>query len=218
MARRLSSLVILLSVISSLLLICCITLIVVSWVSLKPEGADDAVQLSGQMVITAGAEFSDELRNSSSEKFKSLAFDLQQLVLEAFSFGDLLRFYRFCQVQHFSPGSVVVTFDLWFSQRIATKKVEQQLGAGLHMIGGGALVIDIHSMQITEKPEQTTSLATTITSTAATACDGQFVLEGPSGSFTSSPSEVYNSSIFCRWIIRSHTDTNAVLREISSLG
>ncbi|MED6285402.1 hypothetical protein CHARACLAT_028954, partial [Characodon lateralis] len=35
-----------------------------------------------------------------------------------------------------------------------------------------------------------------------TACDGQFVLEGSNGSFRSSESETYNSSIFCRWIIR----------------
>lgn len=43
-------------------------------------GAGEPVQLSGQMVITAGVEFSEELRNSSSLRFKSLAFDLQQLV------------------------------------------------------------------------------------------------------------------------------------------
>ena len=40
-----------------------------------------------------------------------------------------------------------------------------------------------------------------------TACDGQFVLRGPSGSFSSSKSETYNSSSFCRWIIRSGTKT-----------
>lgn len=32
------------------------------------------------MVITDGAVFSEELRNSSSLQFKSLAFDVQQLV------------------------------------------------------------------------------------------------------------------------------------------
>uniref|UniRef100_A0A3B5MKK8 Uncharacterized protein n=1 Tax=Xiphophorus couchianus TaxID=32473 RepID=A0A3B5MKK8_9TELE len=36
----------------------------------------------------------------------------------------------------------------------------------------------------------------------ATPCDGQFVLEGPSGSFRSSQSDAYNSNVFCRWIIR----------------
>uniref|UniRef100_A0A669C1Y2 Transmembrane serine protease 15 n=1 Tax=Oreochromis niloticus TaxID=8128 RepID=A0A669C1Y2_ORENI len=36
----------------------------------------------------------------------------------------------------------------------------------------------------------------------ATACDGQFVLRGPIGLFSSSKSDKYNSSSFCRWIIR----------------
>uniref|UniRef100_A0A3Q2U0K8 Transmembrane serine protease 15 n=1 Tax=Fundulus heteroclitus TaxID=8078 RepID=A0A3Q2U0K8_FUNHE len=208
MSRRLSSLEILLSVISSLLLICCIALIVVSWVSLKPEGKRPGFchLISGLSVMI--------------DKFKSLAFDLQQLVRTQ------------------SPGSVVVTFDLWFSQWIATEEVEQQLGAGLQMTGGGALVIDIHSIQITATnlwglskmqtpmtcpPGQTACSDGSMCVPAdwlcdglshcsdssdeapfscATACDGQFVLEGPSGSFTSSASDVYNSSIFCRWIIR----------------
>lgn len=43
-------------------------------------GAVEPVQLTGQMVITAGAEFSEELRNASNPVFKSLAFDVQQLV------------------------------------------------------------------------------------------------------------------------------------------
>ncbi|XP_038144247.1 enteropeptidase [Cyprinodon tularosa] len=252
MSRRLSSLEILLSIISSLLIICCICLIVVTWISLKPKGAEDPAQLSGQLVITAGAQFSEELRNSSSHGFKSLAFDVQQLVSEAFGFSDLQQFYRTCQVQQFSPGSVVVTFDLWFNQPIGTKEVEQNLGAGLQMAGGETLVIDINSIQITEKPEQTTPVATSATPTTTmpktatpttvtcppgqtpcsdgsmcilsdylcdgvphcsdssdeatiscvTPCDGQFLLEGPSGSFRSSTAQTYNNSMFCRWIIR----------------
>ncbi|XP_017259526.1 enteropeptidase isoform X1 [Kryptolebias marmoratus] len=242
MSRRLSSLEVLLCTVSSLLLICCVALIAVSWVSLKPEGAEEPVQLLGQMVIVSGADFSEELRNSSSQLFKSLAFDVQQLVSEAFSVGELRRLYRFCQVQYFRPGSVVVTFDLWFNQLIETKEAEQQLGAGLQQTVGGALVIDTNSIWITEKPDKMTPAATTVTPTAvtcppeqmpcadgsmcvlinqfcdgvsdcsdmsdeaaarcATTCDGQFVLGGPSGSFSSSKSETYNSSSFCRWIIR----------------
>ncbi|KAM4726936.1 enteropeptidase [Anableps anableps] len=225
MSRRLSSLEILLSIISSLLLICCIGLIVVSWFSLKSEGVDEPVQLSGRMVITAGVEFSDELRNSSSQKFKSLAFDLQQLVSEAFSFSNLQQFYRFYRVRNFSPGSVVVTFDLRFSHLIDTKQVEQQLRAGLQMTGEGALVIDTNSIQITVTcpPGQTAcsdgsmcvltdwfcdgvphclDSSDEVPFSCATSCDGQFMLEGASGSFRSSESDAYNSSIFCRWIVR----------------
>lgn len=35
----------------------------------------------------------------------------------------------------------------------------------------------------------------------ATLCDGQFLLSGPNGSFSSSIHQ-YNSSSFCRWIIK----------------
>lgn len=41
----------------------------------------------------------------------------------------------------------------------------------------------------------------------ATTCDGQFVLGGPSGLFSSSEYETYNSSSFCRWIIRWELNT-----------
>lgn len=109
MARTLSSLEIILSVVTSLLLACCIGLIVVSWISLKPEGkhrvlfvlmnwasadiidqyvvgvlcaigASEPVGLNGRMVITEGANFSEELNDPSSQYFKSLAFDVQKLV------------------------------------------------------------------------------------------------------------------------------------------
>ncbi|XP_014889776.1 enteropeptidase-like [Poecilia latipinna] len=101
MSRRLSSVEVVLFVVSSLLFLCCGGLCVVSWLSLTSEGADEAAQQSGQLVITEGVEFSEELRNSSSHRFKSLAFDIQQLVYEAFSISDLWRFYQFCWVQDF---------------------------------------------------------------------------------------------------------------------
>ncbi|KAM4545848.1 enteropeptidase [Odontesthes bonariensis] len=255
MKRPLSSLEFLLCVITSLLFVCCISLIILSWPSLQPEGVTE--QLTGQMVITAGVDFSEDLRNSSTQQFKSVAFDVQQLVSEAFGLGELGRVYRSCQVQHFSPGSVVVTFDLGFDQLIDAKEVEQQLGAGLQRVEATGLVIDLNSIEITEKPDPTTPGATSITPVAtsitppaggtpspsvvlcppeetsctdgsmcvridrlcdgiqdcsdgsdeaaahcATSCDAQFVLRGPSGSFSSSKSETYNSSSFCRWIIR----------------
>ncbi|XP_040907254.1 enteropeptidase [Toxotes jaculatrix] len=243
MTRRLSSLEFRLSIISSLLLICCVGLIIVSWISLKPEGGGASAVLSGRMVITEGAVFSEELRNSSSLQFKSLAFDVQQLVSEAFGHTELHRLYRSCQVSHFSRGSVAVTFDLCFNQLIDAKEAEHQLGAGLQDTERGGLVIDRNSIHITEKPDKTTAAPPTVTPTAvtcpphhkpcadaltcvpinrfcdgvddcpdasdedaarcATSCDGQFVLTGPSGSFSSSHiSETYDDNSFCRWIIR----------------
>ncbi|GLD65571.1 enteropeptidase isoform X1, partial [Lates japonicus] len=153
--KRLSSLEFLLSVVSSLLLICCGGLIVVSWISLRPEGAVEPEALSGRMVITEGAMFSEDLRNSSSLSFKSLAFDIQQLVSEAFGHTELRRLYRSCQVLTFSQGSIAVTFDLWFNQLIKAKEAEQQLGAGLQEAEGGGLVIDRNSIRITDQEKLT---------------------------------------------------------------
>uniref|UniRef100_A0A7N9B0Y1 Transmembrane serine protease 15 n=1 Tax=Mastacembelus armatus TaxID=205130 RepID=A0A7N9B0Y1_9TELE len=249
MKQRLSSLEFLLSVICSLLLVCCVGLIAVSWISLKPGGTVEPAALTGRMVITEGAEFSEELRNSSSLSFKSLAFDVQQLVFEAFSHTELRRIYRLCQVLSFSQGSVAVTFDLWFNHLIEVEKVAQQLWVGLQEVKGRALVIDQNSIQITEKLDQTTATPTPVppatgektqggmcgphqapctdrsmcvlisrfcdgvndcpdgsdevAAHCATTCDGQFVLRGPSGSFSSlDVSETDQNSRFCRWILR----------------
>lgn len=55
--------------------------------SVRP-GAVEPEVLSGRMVITQGAVFSEELNNSSSPLFKSLAFDVQNLVR---SYGFILK-------------------------------------------------------------------------------------------------------------------------------
>lgn len=107
MGRRLTSLEVCLCVITFLLTLCCVGLIVVFCINLKHEGnndhrhsqlvsvrlspfsvllsclcagADKSVVLSGQIKITQGAEFSEELKNLSSLPFKSLSFDVQNLV------------------------------------------------------------------------------------------------------------------------------------------
>lgn len=47
----------------------------------RVSDAEEAV-LRGEMAITHGAEFSQDLRNGSSAAFKALAFDVQRLVSE----------------------------------------------------------------------------------------------------------------------------------------
>ncbi|XP_034091403.1 LOW QUALITY PROTEIN: enteropeptidase [Gymnodraco acuticeps] len=201
------------------------------------RGAVESTELSGRMLITEGAFYSEELKNSSSLLFKSLAYDVQHLVSEAFGHSELKQHFLSCQVNSFSQGSVAVTFDLWFNQLVDLKEAEQQLGVGLQEAGGTGWVIDRNSIQITGKQEVTTAAPTGVSPTAeacppqqtscadpslciligrlcdghrdcpdgsdedaarcATACDGQFILIGPSGSFSSD-----KSSRFCRWIIR----------------
>ncbi|XP_070712120.1 enteropeptidase [Pempheris klunzingeri] len=246
MQLRLSSVEFLLAVVAALLLLCCAGLIAISWLSLRPEGVEEPAALRGRMAITEGAVFSEELKNSSSLSFKSLAFDVQQLVSAAFGHSELRRVYKSCQVLSFSRGkSMVVTFDIWFSQLIDTQEVEKQLGAGLQEAGTTGLVIDRNSIQITEKPEETTAAPPTVlpptplpltcppdqtpcadqsscvpnnqlcdghrdcpdasdedAACCATPCDGQFVLRGPSGWFSSSEGETYDRDSTCRWVIR----------------
>uniref|UniRef100_A0A3P9N790 Uncharacterized protein n=1 Tax=Poecilia reticulata TaxID=8081 RepID=A0A3P9N790_POERE len=151
MTRRLSSVEVVLFIVSSLLFLCCGGLCVISWLSLTSEGkcsgfahvtagsalmmsstmrpgADEATQLSGRLVITAGVEFSDELRNSSSHRFKSLAFDLQQgfyseileTVYEAFSISDLRWFYQFCWCLEIKGVLVMKNCDVTSCVSIAT--------------------------------------------------------------------------------------------------
>ncbi|KAM4619750.1 enteropeptidase [Polymixia lowei] len=220
-----SSLEVLLSVICAALLVVCIGLTSVSWLSLHPGGSSEAV-FEGRMVITEGAVFTEELRNTSSLQFKSLAYDVQNLVSEAYSRGSLDNDYKACRVLHFSRGSVAVTFNLWFHQSVDVKEAEQELEAGLNNTGDGAMVIDRNSIQITRMcpPSQmscgdgSTCILSVLfcngvqdcpdgsdedTSLCATPCDGQFLLLGPTGSFHSANfPRPYNSSTMCRWIIQ----------------
>ncbi|KAM6984265.1 enteropeptidase isoform 1-T1 [Tautogolabrus adspersus] len=180
MKRRLSSLEFLLAIVSSLLLLCCVGLIVVSCLSLQPEGAVEPVVLSGRMVVTDGAIFSEELRNSSSLHFKSLAYDIQRLVSDVFTVSELRGVFSSCHVLNFSRGSVVVTFDLWFSRLISAKEAEQQLGAGLQELGATGLVIDRNSIKITEKSYESTETPPSITPPPATCPPDQTTCADPS--------------------------------------
>ncbi|CAN9501226.1 unnamed protein product [Ophioblennius macclurei] len=161
MRRHFSTLEFLLVIICSILLLCCIGLIVVSWLSLKPEGVVEPVQLRARMIITEGAVFTEQLTNSSSPDFKLLAFDVQNLVSAAFGFSELRLVYKSCQVRDFRKGSVAVTLNLWFGQVVDEREAELQLGAGLQEVGGSGLVVDGSSIQITDPsqvtiPEETT--------------------------------------------------------------
>ncbi|XP_061658348.1 enteropeptidase isoform X2 [Syngnathoides biaculeatus] len=234
-----SSLNLLLVALCALLLLCCAALTALMWADARPAGEDAGAgaALSGVMTIARGAEFSRDLQNRSSAAFKSLAFDVQQLVREAFGRGGLGRRFVACDVVGFAQGSVVVTFDLRFTQAVNGEEAERQMKAGLEESGG--LVVDRGSVRITEKQQEATTIANLTPTTpaaiacppyhvtcvrsstcvptdrlcdgvddcadasdedaarCATACDGQFLLRGPTGWFASAA-----NGAFCRWIIR----------------
>ncbi|KAM9788623.1 enteropeptidase [Neosynchiropus ocellatus] len=158
MTRRLSSLEILLSVVCLLLLVSCVSLIIVTWFSLNPGVANGPTVLHGALVITEGAEMSEELKNSSSSAFKSLAFDVENLVRAVFSSSSDFRLsFLFCQVLSFSESSslttnnwvvgVKVTFDLLFNEPVDDDNVEQRLRGSFQ--DGKGLVVDRDSILIT---------------------------------------------------------------------
>ncbi|XP_019747479.1 enteropeptidase [Hippocampus comes] len=148
----------LLAALCVLLLLCCAALTALMWAEAPPPDAEGA-GLRGEMAITHGAEFSQDLRNGSSAAFKALAFDVQRLVREAFRRGGLSRRFVTCDIVAFTRGSVLVTFDLWFTGRVERQEAEQQMKAGLEESRG--LVVDRDSIRITEKEQQEEATATT---------------------------------------------------------
>ncbi|XP_038862085.1 enteropeptidase [Salvelinus namaycush] len=227
--RRWSSTEVLLSVLCLTLLAVCVSLIIITWLAMQTDldqcglGGTESV-FSGRLVITRGAVFTEKLRNRSSLQFKSLAFDTEHLISDAYSRGSLNNDFKACEVLEFSNGSVVVNFDLQFRQSVEVKEAEQQLVAGLQSTGG--LVVNQNSIQVTGKcppyhmacGNGTTCVATMQFcdgvdncpdgsdenhTLCATKCDGQFLLLGPTGFFHSENFPLlYNNGMICRWVIR----------------
>ncbi|XP_077360528.1 enteropeptidase [Festucalex cinctus] len=154
----------LLVVLCVLLLLCCAVLTALMWANVWPSDvAAEGAGLRGEMAITHGAEFSQDLRNGSSVAFKSLAFDVQHLVRDAFRRSGLSQSFMSCDVVRFSQGSVLVTFDLWFTQRVDRQEAEQQMKAGLEESRG--LVVDRDSIHIMDQQMDTATTAATVTPT-----------------------------------------------------
>ncbi|XP_029526216.2 enteropeptidase isoform X1 [Oncorhynchus nerka] len=164
--RRWSSTEVLLSVLCLTLLAVCVSLIIITWLAMQTDldqcglGGTESV-FSGRLVITRGAVFTEKLRNRSSLQFKSLAFDTEHLISDAYGCGSLNNDFKACEVLEFSNGSVVVNFDLQFRQSVEVKEAEQQLVAGLQSTGG--LVVNQNSIQVRVKEDLTTYQPTSST-------------------------------------------------------
>ncbi|XP_028976621.2 enteropeptidase [Esox lucius] len=215
--QRWSSTEVLLSVLCLILLAVCVGLIVVSWLALQADqdqGEPNGIVFNGRMVITRGAVFTEELRNRSSLQFKSLAFETEHLISEAYGRGSLCNDFKACRVLHFSNGSVVVNFDLQFRYSVEVEIVEQQLVAGLQNTGD--LVVDRNSIQVTVKEDLTTTQPTVpphlSTKPPSVDCGGPFDLWEPNSTFSSPnyPSS-YGNKAFCLWTLHARDGWNIQL-------
>lgn len=163
-----------LSVLCAALVVVCVSFLTIAWLALLPDSdqgqpEDTDTILRGRMVITEGAVFTEELKNKKSMQFKSLAFDTQQLISEAYFSSALNDKFKACQVLDFSKGSVVVNFGLQFHKSVEAKKAKLELVAGLQGVMGGTdggLVIDSRTLQVTDV--QTTAPSSTSTGTLIT--------------------------------------------------
>ncbi|XP_028322108.1 enteropeptidase [Gouania willdenowi] len=166
MRRSLSSLEAALCFLVLVLLLCCGGLIVLSWISLRPEGVSEPSTLHGRMIITEGAQFTEQLHDDSSQEFKSLSFDIQTLVSDAFGASEFSEIFKSCRVREFSNGSVGVAFDLWFVHSVDVKNAENQLRVGLQSTES-SFVIDKESIQIMVTTPTTTSPQVTTPTTTS---------------------------------------------------
>ncbi|KAK1169576.1 enteropeptidase [Acipenser oxyrinchus oxyrinchus] len=187
------------------------------------------VFLRGAFKILTGAIFSEKLQNMSSVEFKSLAFDIEHMLSNIYLQSSLKNKYKACDVLYFRNGSVVATFYLHFTESVPSEVVRRELINGIEENKGGVVgtfTVDKQSievgMQCLPGYERCDDYMTCVNQTllcdgvnncqdgsdenlkrCATPCDGQFLLNGPTGSFHSINFPLpYDSDVFCQWIIR----------------
>ncbi|XP_075626070.1 enteropeptidase [Balearica regulorum gibbericeps] len=159
-------------------LVCvCVGLIVLSWLSvqeLEQAAADgNTHRYTGIFKILSGTLFTPALQNRSSTDFKVLAFDVEELIQTVFQASDLKNEFERCEISQFtksednherfkkSETSVVVTFNLYFTQMITVEKVKTGLVLGINANKTNltqTLKIDVNSIQVTVAAENLTTM------------------------------------------------------------
>ncbi|XP_030060906.1 enteropeptidase [Microcaecilia unicolor] len=150
--------------------VACIGLIVFSWIVLKDLEKDNyngtcnnstSNGVGGKFTILAGATYGLSLQNKSSQEFKLLAFDVQNIIYDIFQTSDLKNEYKHTSVLQFQNGSVIVVFNLYFAQQILEEKVKNVLVSGIKANASDLLKtfrIDLNTIVITATPEESTTV------------------------------------------------------------
>ncbi|OXB64181.1 hypothetical protein ASZ78_002103 [Callipepla squamata] len=161
----------------------CVGLTVLSWLTIKELEQAQTVGNShgymGTFKIISGTSFVPALQDKSSDDFKILAFDVEQLVRtykplfkpriqEIFQASDLRNVFERCEIFQFknseegsenfktSQTGVVVIFSLYLTQSVTVEKIKNELLSGIDANTtdlSQTLKIDVNSIQITEKPK-----------------------------------------------------------------
>uniref|UniRef100_A0A8V0XNY2 Transmembrane serine protease 15 n=1 Tax=Gallus gallus TaxID=9031 RepID=A0A8V0XNY2_CHICK len=101
----------------------------------------------GTFKIISGTSFIPALQDKSSDDFKVLAFDIQEI----FQASDLTNKFKRCEIFQFN---VVVIFGLYLNQRETDEKIKNELLSGINANAtdlSQTLKIDVNSIQITVK-------------------------------------------------------------------
>ncbi|XP_054249059.1 enteropeptidase [Indicator indicator] len=154
----------------------CVGLIVLSWLSIQEleqaKAYGNTHGYMGKFKILSGTSFTPALKNRSSADFKVLAFDVEQLIQEAFQASGLKNEFERCEISQFqksedsherfkSENGVVVIFNLYFTQLIAVEKVKNELVWGINVNKTNltqTLKIDVNSIQVTVADENLTTM------------------------------------------------------------
>ncbi|XP_015269761.1 PREDICTED: enteropeptidase, partial [Gekko japonicus] len=111
-------------------------------------GSSHAAQ--GTFTMLSGASFSLALQDKSSMAFKSLAFDIQQMVDDIFQSSEVQNEYKRCEVLQFRNGSIIVVFSLFFVQWLSDVKIKNELALGIEgnkSVHLQTFFIDVSSIQ-----------------------------------------------------------------------
>nr|XP_056714183.1 enteropeptidase [Euleptes europaea] len=148
-----------------IILICVSTvLLTLLWlINETTQQGGNSYAAQGTFTMLSGASFSLALQDKSSTAFKSLAFDVQQMVDDIFQSSEVHNEYKRCEVLQFRNGSVIVVFSLFFEQWLSDVNIKNELALGIEgnkSVHLQTFIIDVNSVQKLEKLTTTSPLHT----------------------------------------------------------